>query len=530
MDAIDYGILIADSDLRVQSANKAYLEIWGVPEDMIAKGVTCKELFYHNRHAGVYKVPDDKFDDYIGDRIAAIRAGAIPSAELKRADGKIYQHQCFVLPDGGRMLTYFDITMAKKAEKDLQESELRFKSIYENGVGGIAVSSLSGRILHVNRAWRELFGYTEEELSELTINEITHPDDRERSDANFKELVDGRISQYQLEKRYLSKSGNVIWAIIGVSGIEDTEGNLLYTVGEIQDISNLKAVELELKQHRDHLQDLVAERTKELVDEISERKSIEDALLASEGRLRDFAQSSADWFWEIDSEYRFTEIGDKFFEIIHLGKEDVIGKTRMELVRGNQREPDIKKWEDHQRLLESHVPFRNFTYHLIGRDGKRRVISLGGVPVFDADGTFAGYRGTGSDVTRIHETEAALLEANRNLETRVQMRTDDLRHEMERAELANRTKSDFLANMSHELRTPLNAIIGFSQISMQQLLGEHSIPKYREYAEDIHSASTHLLSLISDILDVSKVEAGELELDPSTVKMDDLIGSCILMV
>ena len=86
-----------------------------------------------------------------------------------------------------------------------------------------------------------------------------------------------------------------------------------------------------------------------------------------------------------------------------------------------------------------------------------------------------------------------------------------------RAEIANRTKTEFLANMSHELRTPLNAIIGFSELLKGQMLGPVGNPTYVEYARDIHQSAQHLLQIINDILDLSKVEAGKIELDERAI-------------
>jgi signal transduction histidine kinase len=100
----------------------------------------------------------------------------------------------------------------------------------------------------------------------------------------------------------------------------------------------------------------------------------------------------------------------------------------------------------------------------------------------------------------------------------------------EQAELANRSKGDFLANMSHELRTPLNAIIGFSEMICEELLGPLRDQKYLEYIRDIHTTGLHLLSIINDVLDMSKIEAGKLELAIEPVVMQPIIVTSVRMV
>jgi len=98
------------------------------------------------------------------------------------------------------------------------------------------------------------------------------------------------------------------------------------------------------------------------------------------------------------------------------------------------------------------------------------------------------------------------------------------------AEAANRSKTSFLANMSHELRTPLNAILGFSEMMKREILGPVSPPKYRDYVEDIHHMGSHLLSLVNDILEMSKVEAGESQLSESEFSVAALLEDCIRTV
>jgi signal transduction histidine kinase len=97
----------------------------------------------------------------------------------------------------------------------------------------------------------------------------------------------------------------------------------------------------------------------------------------------------------------------------------------------------------------------------------------------------------------------------------------------ERAVTANKAKSEFLANMSHELRTPLNAVIGFSEIMREEMFGALGDARYREYCRMIHGAGTHLLGLINDVLDMSKIEAGKLELHPEQFDLQTVIGECV---
>jgi signal transduction histidine kinase len=135
-----------------------------------------------------------------------------------------------------------------------------------------------------------------------------------------------------------------------------------------------------------------------------------------------------------------------------------------------------------------------------------------GVPVFDAAGAFKGYRGVGSDVTREKEAEEAL------------------RASEEEAVLANRAKTEFLANMSHELRTPLNAIIGFSAMMEHEAFGPVANARYREYVRDIRESGQHLLGLINDILDISKIESGRFELHEELVDVEEAMRAAVRLV
>ncbi|MEQ8829798.1 MAG: ATP-binding protein [Alphaproteobacteria bacterium] len=125
---------------------------------------------------------------------------------------------------------------------------------------------------------------------------------------------------------------------------------------------------------------------------------------------------------------------------------------------------------------------------------------------------------------------AVLLQVNRRITLAVRNRTEELARARDQAEIANRTKSEFLANMSHELRTPLNSVIGFAEILEAQVMGPESWEQYREYAADIRQSGRHLLSLINDILDLSKAEAGHLELDESYISPEAAIDGAVRLV
>ena len=122
LDTIDYGVVFMDRDLRGRIVNRAFRKMWGMPEAFIATRPTMAELINYNRHNQVYKVPEAEFDAFVEARVAAIRAGDISPMEFERADGRTLLYQGVVLPDGGRLLTYFDITDGKRREAELRET------------------------------------------------------------------------------------------------------------------------------------------------------------------------------------------------------------------------------------------------------------------------------------------------------------------------------------------------------------------------------------------------------------------------
>jgi len=173
--------------------------------------------------------------------------------------------------------------------------------------------------------------------------------------------------------------------------------------------------------------------------------------------------------------------------------------------------------EDHRRVMAILGRGRLADFPIVNvnpwvhRDGTRRQLRWSNVALPDAQGGVAMIVCLGFDITDQHQLEMTLTKAKNE------------------AEQANRAKSEFLANMSHELRTPLNAILGFSEVIRDRHLGD-DMARYSEYAANIHDSGEMLLALISDILDMSKLEAGKLKLAEEVVDLSQVVDSCRTMV
>jgi signal transduction histidine kinase len=164
-------------------------------------------------------------------------------------------------------------------------------------------------------------------------------------------------------------------------------------------------------------------------------------------------------------------------------------------------------------LLAARQPFFDLQYRVLSATGERTWVSISGEPIFGADGQFGGYRGIGKDITARKTIEEELRRHRDNLTDLVAERTVDLLAAKNAAEQAYRAKSEFLANMSHELRTPLHAILAFARLGQDRTPAQTD-EKTQRYFSRIVDAGERLLSLVSNLLDLSKIEAGKMLVDP----------------
>ncbi len=223
-------------------------------------------------------------------------------------------------------------------------------------------------------------------------------------------------------------------------------------------------------------------------------------LAKSEARIRDYTEIAFDYLWETDQEQRITYLSPRFEEIAGRPASEFLGRKLTDCSVQTAPDDSLKA---HAELMARKQPFENFVFASEAEDGSKTWISSSGKPRFSTGGGFLGYRGADRSINEQVATERRLRRA------------------WEHAESANQAKSNFLAGMSHELRTPLNSIIGFSEIIRDQMLGPIGKPQYAEYASDVVSSGRHLLSLVDDVLDLSKIESSTFELSEDEIHLAD---------
>ena len=254
-----------------------------------------------------------------------------------------------------------------------------------------------------------------------------------------------------------------------------------------------KSAEL-LNEEKRLLETRVVERTRQLADE--------------RRRLRDFSNSTADWFWELDENLKISYFSDSFRGANGLSAQAMMGLSTMDLFAQDAHNPSEHSAK-HLELMKARKPFRDFERFQEDERGEAAWFSISGVPVFADEGVFAGYRGVAVDITARKRAELALEQAKAQAEAAKAL-----------AEAASGAKSEFLANISHEIRTPLNAIVGMTQLLARSPLETEQAG----FVRTLDAAAENMLVLLTGILDLSKIEAGQFELDESPFDLAQLLS------
>jgi PAS domain S-box-containing protein len=386
-----------------------------------------------------------------------------------------------------------DITERKRMERTLQESETKYRELTESLDEVVyEASPVTFESNYVNRAIENVYGYTAEEwLKEpgLWENSI-HPDDRERVLAEFAEAA-VKAKNEVIPYRIVRKDKSVRWTEDRVSFDADEEGNVASMNGVMYDITERKKAEEELSAYREHLEDLVQQRTTEL-------KSVNEqlSLLLESLPIVIFT-------FEAKGEHRSLYIGKGIAAITGFRPEDFasdqylwVGRIhpedKPEIIEGFSRIFKEGQHEREYRWLTADGMYRWF------RDVIRLVRQSGG----DED----YFVGVMQDITSLKKS------------------IEDMKLARDLAEASDRAKTEFIANMSHEVRTPLNAVMGFSEVLQDELFGTLN-SKQHQYLREIIDAGKQLVATITNIVDISEIKYGDRRLELSRLLLKDALFS-----
>jgi len=232
----------------------------------------------------------------------------------------------------------------------------------------------------------------------------------------------------------------------------------------------------------------------------------------------------------IDTEGNINEWNQAAEKLTHYIKDEVYGRDLVEEYITEEYKDSVK--DVLQDALQGKET-SNYEFPLYSKEGSRRMILLNATPRRDIDGNITGVIGIGQDITQIDISRKELVKERESLEVKVKERTDELHKSLQKLkdtnlylESINRHKSEFISSMSHELRTPLNGIIGSADLLHEQFFGALN-PKQLSYAKLITKSADHLLSLINDLLDMAKIDAGTMELQPRKMSLAEWMESTV---
>jgi len=460
LSAIPIPVFYKDADGKYLGCNKAFAEQLGVSQLEIY-GKTAHEV-WNTEHARTYHERD----------MDLLKSAKKQEYEWKVVDKNsndrhvIFSKDVFRDEKGnvaGIVGTYMDITEREQTETALKESEEKFRIMAEEISDGISIT-VDGINYWMNKAFAGIFGYEKAELENKSTEFV---------------IATECISDFnsQLQDRLKSANESSLFEITGKK--KDGSRITIEVNTKLIDFENKKAVLL-------------------VIRDISRRKSAEKAMLHSETSYRGLFNSTSDAIYIQDKNGVFQDVNEGAIKMYGYPREELIGKTPEFLSPPGKN--DLEKTLKHVELAFQGMP-QKFEFWGLAKNGRvfPKEVKLNKGYYFGKEVIIA----FAQDITERKLTEQHLMEAK------------------EKAEESDRLKSAFLANMSHEIRTPMNAMIGFTQL----LTEFESNPEEREnYISLIQGSCNDLLGLIDDIIDISKIEAGQFKIFKSDYFVDNILS------
>lgn len=365
------------------------------------------------------------------------------------------------------LLAIEDITeRIKKTDEVLQESEERFRTIFEKSGVSKALTSPKGRLIKVNQAFANLLGYSIKEMQKIDFFKITHPDDIAISRKSISTLLAGEKTIFHFEKRYIHKNGSIVWADVSTTLLRNKDNKPLYFVTSIVDITGRKKME----------QQLIEEKAK---DEAI-LTSICDAVFVVDKNLKIIMFNQAA---EKITNRRAAEVmGKNYHKVLHFvsEKDDKIKNLFTPAAMSNGQ---IKQMVNHTMLVL--------------KDGKKIPVAESASPVRDINGNILGFVIVFRDISREREIAQA--------------------------------KDDFLSIAAHDLRTPMSGIRANTEMILGGDYGKIP-SKFKIPLQDIDRANLNLIKMIDDFLTLSRIEKGKITIIPKPMNILPVLNSIVKQV
>ena len=371
-----------------------------------------------------------------------------------------------------------EMSERERLNQVIQRSARENRSIINAVSDIIFEASVDGRILFLNEAWNKVTGFELERSIGRDLFDLLYVQDQEEQRQNFEQLVKGQKQSYRVFTRLRSADGSFRAVELAVSMLRQDENKDLRVVGTITDVE--------------------------------ERRRAERALSEAEKKYRAIVENAASGIYQVTPEGQFLSANPAFAKIIGYDTPEEVLRD----ISKSQEQLYVDKFAREKFLKDIStldMP-KTFEGQVTKKSGDTIWISENVRPVKDDEGTLLFYEGSMEDVDQRRKAEIALKDAKAE------------------SDLANRAKSEFLANMSHELRTPLNAVIGFSEIIKNEAFGPLPQKEYKEYADNIYDSGNNLLNVINEILDVSRIEAGERTLSEGVVNVAETVDTCLALM
>ncbi|MEO7711454.1 MAG: PAS domain S-box protein [Gemmatimonadaceae bacterium] len=427
--------------------------------------------------------PPDELPEF--DRLRALPPGRQQhaSASIHRTKaGQIRRVEISSYPlefDGraARMVLVQDMTDRLEAQSALVRSELKYRSVIEQLQDVFFRTDEQGIWTFLNSAWITLTGHPVEESLGSHFLASVHPSDRATLLDAFRPLAEGRVEHSVVEVRYFRREGGYRWVEASTRALHDEVGRFCGSTGTLRDVT--------------------------------ERRAADEERLRLSTNIRQLLDASGEGVYGLDARGVVTFMNRRGSEMLGYEPEELVGRVMHEVTQYSRADGTSYPMQESPAHLAATqgVPCQVDDEVMWRKDGIPLVVEYSASPVREqgfVSGAVVNFR----DVTARKRAELDLIVAR------------------DAAEAANRAKSDFLARMSHELRTPLNSIIGFANVLLKNksgLLPDTDL----SFLGRIAANGRHLLGLINDVLDLSKIEAGRMTLELSAVALDALVRETV---